>query len=101
MIIDGFCVDGTSFWIWGIKIKIFLTQIIDATSYEIEIYKSGVLIETLTKTDLVFEYMLSDFGNYEFRYRGKNGSLYSDWSEAKTIKYNYVTKMILLNNSIA
>ena len=97
MIFDSFCVNGRSFWVWGIKVLISFEPIIDAISYKIEIYKDDLLVKTIDTSSTNIEYMFSDYGNYKARYKGfdTSGTVESDWSDWSKVNYVSVDFIII------
>ena len=54
------------------NVAIELGRIIDSTRYEIDVYKEDIFYETLNTTEITYDYVLPDYGNYSFKYRGLN-----------------------------
>lgn len=92
----GFAVDNSDYHVYGIRFKITLEQIVDATNYRFNAYRNDVLIETVETTNLVNEWIGTEYGEYSFEYMGYNDSISSDWSNKVTIKYNNKDYILVL-----
>ncbi len=81
----------------GFNVTITLERIIDATSYQIEVRKVGFsgyneIVETETLTN---NYRLENYGTWQFRYKGINEDLESDWSEYFYLYFNKIDNLII------